>query len=130
MNRQVLNVHKSVLFKTIFSYLYTFLSEFYCKISFVKYNYAILISKNISWFFLAFICCKWVSCHTRQRTKMEATVSGTVYGYIRVSSKDQHTDRQRSALLVYGIPPHFLFTDRQSGKDFNRPQYKKLLRIL
>ena len=61
---------------------------------------------------------------------MEATVSGTVYGYIRVSSKDQHTDRQRTALLVYGIPPHFLFTDRQSGKDFNRPQYKKLLRTL
>lgn len=58
---------------------------------------------------------------------MEATVSGTVYGYIRVSSKDQHTDRQRSALLVYGIAAHCLFTDRQSGKDFNRPQYKKLL---
>ena len=57
-------------------------------------------------------------------------MSGTVYGYIRVSSKDQHTDRQRSALLVYGIPPHCLFTDRQSGKDFNRPQYKKLLRTL
>ena len=57
-------------------------------------------------------------------------MSGTVYGYIRVSSKDQHTDRQRTALLVYGIPPHFLFTDWQSGKDFNRPQYKKLLRTL
>ena len=57
-------------------------------------------------------------------------MSGTVYGYIRVSSKDQHTDRQRTALLVYGIPPHCLFTDRQSGKDFNRPQYKKLLRTL
>lgn len=53
-----------------------------------------------------------------------------MYGYIWVSSKDQHTDRQRSALLVYGIPPHCLFTDRQSGKDFNRPQYKKLLRTL
>lgn len=57
-------------------------------------------------------------------------MSGTVYGYIRVSSKDQHTDRQRTALLVYGIPAHCLFTDRQSGKDFNRPQYKKLLRTL
>ena len=57
-------------------------------------------------------------------------MSGTVYGYIRVSSKDQHTDRQRTALLEYGIPPHCLFTDRQSGKDFNRPQYKKLLRTL
>ena len=57
-------------------------------------------------------------------------MSGTVYGYIRVSSKDQHTDRQRSALLVYGIPAHCLFTDLQSGKDFNRPQYKKLLQTL
>ena len=57
-------------------------------------------------------------------------MSGTVYGYIRVSSKDQHTDRQRTALLEYGILSHCLFTDWQSGKDFNRPQYKKLLRTL
>ena len=48
MNRQVLNVHKSVLFKTIFSYLYTFLSEFYCKISVVRCNYVIAFSKNTS----------------------------------------------------------------------------------
>ena len=58
MNRQVLNVYKSVLFKKIFSDLYTFLLIFYCKIDIVRCNYAILISKNISWFFLAFICCK------------------------------------------------------------------------
>ncbi len=61
---------------------------------------------------------------------MEAIGTGTVYGYIRVSSKDQHTDRQYTALLSHGIPAHHLFTDRQSGKDFNRPQYKKLLRTL
>lgn len=58
MNRQVLDVYKSVLFKKIFSDLYTFSSIFYCKIDIVRCNYAILFSKNISWFFLAFICCK------------------------------------------------------------------------
>ena len=53
-----------------------------------------------------------------------------VYGYIRVSSKDQNTDRQKIALRQYGIREKDLFIDRQSGKDFNRPQYKKLLRKL
>ena len=53
-----------------------------------------------------------------------------VYGYIRVSSKDQNTDRQQIALRQYGIREKDLFIDRQSGKDFNRPQYKKLLRKL
>ena len=61
MNRQVLNVYKSVLFKIIFSFLYTFLSEFYCKISFVKYNYVILFSKNTSGYFMAFICCNQIT---------------------------------------------------------------------
>ena len=53
-----------------------------------------------------------------------------LYGYIRVSSKDQHTDRQKLALLRYGIREENLFSDRQSGKDFDRPQYKRLLRKL
>ena len=53
-----------------------------------------------------------------------------LYGYIRVSSKDQHTDRQKIALLQYGISEKNLFSDRQSGKDFDRPQYKRLLRKL
>ena len=53
-----------------------------------------------------------------------------VYGYIRVSSKEQHTDRQQIALLQYGISEKNLFSDRQSGKDFDRPQYKRLLRKL
>ena len=53
-----------------------------------------------------------------------------VYGYIRVSSKEQHTDRQQIALIQYGISEKNLFSDRQSGKDFDRPQYKRLLRKL
>ena len=55
---------------------------------------------------------------------------GKMYGYIRVSSRDQHTDRQQIALLRYGIQMSCLFTDKQSGKDFERPQYKKLLRLV
>ena len=53
-----------------------------------------------------------------------------IYGYIRVSTKDQHDDRQRLALLNFGVPSQNIFTDQQSGKDFNRPAYKRLLRKL
>mgnify|MGYP000720007572 CR=1 FL=1 len=53
-----------------------------------------------------------------------------IYGYIRVSSRDQNEDRQLIALKSLGITPEHLFLDKQSGKDFNRPQYKKLLRKL
>lgn len=50
------------------------------------------------------------------------------YGYIRVSAKDQNTDRQFAALEVYEIPEKNLFVDKQSGKDFNRPAYHRLVR--
>ena len=53
-----------------------------------------------------------------------------VYGYIRVSSKDQCVDRQRIALMEAGLPEGCLFIDTQSGKDFNRPAYRRLLRKL
>ena len=51
----------------------------------------------------------------------------TTYGYVRVSSTDQHTDRQHLALQERGIPRERVFTDRLSGKDFQRPQYRALL---
>ena len=51
-----------------------------------------------------------------------------VFGYIRVSSRDQNEDRQLIALREAGIPSGNIFLDKQSGKDFDRPQYKKLLR--
>ena len=53
-----------------------------------------------------------------------------VYGYIRVSSRDQCEDRQRAALLAWGVPPEALYADRCSGKDFQRPQYLRLVRRL
>ena len=51
-----------------------------------------------------------------------------IYGYIRVSSRDQNEDRQLIALKEVGVPQKNINLDKQSGKDFNRPQYKKLLR--
>ena len=53
-----------------------------------------------------------------------------LYGYIRVSSTDQNEDRQLRALGEAGVPKQNLYTDKQSGKDFERPHYKQLLRRL
>lgn len=55
---------------------------------------------------------------------------GKKYGYIRVSSKDQNEDRQVLAMQEFGVEAAELYMDKQSGKDFDRPQYKKLLRKL
>lgn len=52
------------------------------------------------------------------------------YGYVRVSTKEQKTDRQMEAMLEYGVDERHIFTDKLSGKDFNRPGYQKLLRNL
>ena len=53
-----------------------------------------------------------------------------VYGYVRVSTKEQCEDRQTIALQAYAVPPDNIFMDKLRGKDFNRPQYQKLLRRL
>ena len=53
-----------------------------------------------------------------------------IYGYIRVSSRDQNENRQMIALREVGVGEKNIYLDKQSGKDFNRPQYKKLLRKL
>lgn len=52
------------------------------------------------------------------------------YGYIRVSTKEQNEDRQLAALEVLGIPKKNLYMDKLSGKDFNRPQWRALVRKL
>lgn len=52
------------------------------------------------------------------------------YGYMRVSAADQNEARQRLELLKQGVPERNIFIDKQSGKDFNRPQYQKLKRKL
>ena len=53
-----------------------------------------------------------------------------IYGYVRVSSTDQNEDRLMIALRVGGVPEKNIFMDKQSGKDFDRPNYKKLVRKL
>lgn len=53
-----------------------------------------------------------------------------VYGYVRVSSREQNEDRQMIALREVKVPPGNIFVDKQSGKDFNRPKYKRMLRKL
>lgn len=50
-----------------------------------------------------------------------------IYGYVRVSSRDQNEDRQISALREFSIPPKNIFMDKQSGKDFERPSYKRMI---
>ena len=53
-----------------------------------------------------------------------------IYGYIRVSSTDQNEDRQLMAMQSLGIAQTNLFIDKQSGKDFKRPAYKRLIKRL
>ena len=53
-----------------------------------------------------------------------------IYGYVRVSSTDQNEDRQLIALREQGVDEKNIFIDKQSGKDFERPNYKKMVRKL
>lgn len=53
-----------------------------------------------------------------------------LYGYMRVSTKEQNEDRQRLSLHEKGIPDKNIFIDKLSGRDFVRPEYKKLLQKL
>ena len=57
-------------------------------------------------------------------------MSEKIYGYVRVSTKEQNEDRQITALIDFGVDEKNIFTDKQSGKDFNRPQYQKLMKKL
>ncbi len=56
--------------------------------------------------------------------------TGKLYGYIRVSTKEQNEDRQRLAMHEFSIVDRELYMDKQSGKDFERPNCKKLIRKL
>ena len=53
-----------------------------------------------------------------------------VYGYVRVSSADQNEDRQMIEMQRVGVPTENIFIDKQSGKDFERPNYKRMVRRL
>ncbi len=53
-----------------------------------------------------------------------------IYGYMRVSTREQNEERQRIALVEAGVPENHIYMDKMSGKHFNRPQYRKLVRRL
>ena len=53
-----------------------------------------------------------------------------MYGYIRVSTKEQNEERQVVAMQEFGVEEQYMVIDKQSGKDFNRPGYKRLLKKL
>lgn len=55
---------------------------------------------------------------------------GKIYGYVRVSSKEQNEDRQLLAMREAGVPERNIYVDKQSGKDFDRPGYKRLAAVL
>lgn len=57
-------------------------------------------------------------------------MKGNVYGYVRVSTKEQNEGRQILALQAFPVSSQNIYMDKLSGKDFNRPQYQKLLRKL
>lgn len=57
-------------------------------------------------------------------------MKGNVYGYVRVSTKKQNEDRQILALQAFPVSSQNIYMDKLSGKDFNRPQYQKILRKL
>ena len=54
-------------------------------------------------------------------------MEGKIYGYIRVSTKEQKEDRQRIAMEEAGVPVKRLFADKQSGEDFDRPAYNAMM---
>lgn len=61
---------------------------------------------------------------------MEELKRMNMYGYVRVSTKDQNEDRQLLALEEFSISKNKIYIDKISGKDFNRPQYQRLMKRL
>ena len=57
-------------------------------------------------------------------------MSKSIYGYVRVSTKEQNLDRQLIAMREYGVPEKNIFIDKQSGKDFDRPAYQRMMKEL
>ena len=57
-------------------------------------------------------------------------MAAQTYGYMRVSTREQNEDRQKIAMLEYGVPEENIYLDKQSGKDFERPAYKRLMERL
>ena len=61
---------------------------------------------------------------------MMKTNNGAIYGYVRVSTRDQNEARQLVAMKEFGVPDDCVYMDKQSGKDFNRAKYQELIQLL
>lgn len=57
-------------------------------------------------------------------------MTAKIYGYVQVSSMDQNEDRQLITMRMKEIPKESIYVDKQSGKDFARPEYKRLVKRL
>lgn len=57
-------------------------------------------------------------------------MAGNIYGYVRVSTAEQNQERQLSALRALSVPEKNIYSDKQSGKDFQRPNYLKMVKRL
>ena len=57
-------------------------------------------------------------------------MESNIYGYVRVSTKEQNENRQLIALQAFPVSEKNIYMDKLSGKDFNRPQYRRLLKKL
>ena len=91
-------------------------------------------SKNIAdtGFSFEFLRCKmiWRKVDYWQAKNGGDEMQGNIYGYIRVSGTDQNEERQKIAISTRLVPKQNIYMDKQSGKDFNRPQYKKMVKRL
>lgn len=71
------------------------------------------------------------TCHYYFRSILEEIMGQKkIIGYMRVSTREQKEDRQKTALLEMGVPEKHIYMDKQSGRNFERPQYKRMLRKL
>ena len=66
-------------------------------------------------------------CHFAYNKDGGESMKEEVYGYVRVSSKDQNEERQVIAMLNFGVCQSHIIVEKQSGKNFNRPKYQKLV---
>ena len=72
----------------------------------------------------------WATSLYGRSVREGGNIEKKVYGYIRVSTREQNEDRQRIAMLEFPVEERNLYMDKLSGKDFNRPQYRRLMRKL
>lgn len=70
----------------------------------------------------------YIVCYNN--SKKEFWDMGKAYGYVRVSTKEQNAARQVAAMKAYGVKPACMVIEKQSGKDFERPQYQRMIQQL